>query len=84
MKTLTNDEVDQVSGGMSINWASVRNGAALVGLGISIVVAAGLTGGLAVGVILGAGTVGELVSGGVALGLAGAGGYEAGSAITFD
>lgn len=84
MKTLTHDEVEQVSGGFSINWPEVRNGAALVGLGISIAVAAGLTGGLGVGIILGAGTIGELVSGGVAVGLAGAGGYEAGSGIAFD
>lgn len=84
MNILTHDEIDQVSGGLVINWGNVRNGAAIAGLGISIAVAAGLTGGLAVGVILGAGTIGELLSGGAALGLAAAGGYEAGSGITFD
>ena len=84
MKILTHDEIDQVSGGLKINWVSVRNGAALAGLGITIAVAAGLTGGLAVGVIFGAGTIGELMSGGVALGLAAAGGYQAGSGIRFD
>lgn len=84
MKTLTNEEIEQVSGGFSINWTDVRNGAALIGLGITIAAAAGLTGGLGVAVILGAGTIGEIITGGVAVGLAGAGGYEAGSGLNFE
>ena len=81
MRELTDLEVEQVSGGVEMNWALFAGGLAMIGLGVAIAGTAGLAT-VPVGIILGAGTFGEIGVGVVSVGFAGAGGFVSGGAFS--
>ncbi len=82
MRELTDLEVEQVSGGVEVNWGMFTTGLAIIGLGVAIASTSGLAT-LAVPLILGAGTGLEITVGVAAVGLAGGGSILSGSAISF-
>ncbi len=82
MRELTDLEVEQVSGGIEVNWMVFATGIAVIGLGVAIASTAGLAP-VGVGIILGAGSFGEIGLGVVSVGLAGGGSILSGSAISF-
>lgn len=78
MQEVTMNDADAIGGGVTWQQVSARLG--MLALGITIAATGGL-GGIAIGVIAGAGTAGELGLAGVALGLAGAGGFTLGGGL---
>lgn len=85
MRDLTENEIQEVSGGyfvpsFSVNYSQLAVGLGMVGLGVAIVTSAGLA--TVPAAAFGAAFAGEMVVAGSGLALAGGGGLVMGGAVT--